>query len=279
MEEENMGELVKAPDGLPAEIVGEWAKEKHDCLNRYIDISRGVRKKFVGEDGAGATYIDPFCGPGLCKIKNTNEYIDGGAVAAWKKSVAGGAPFSQVLIGDLDKERLAAAEQRLRTLGAPVKIYQGSATETIKTIVNSLNAYALHFAFLDPYNLETLDFNIIETLSALKRIDMLVHISKMDLQRNGAKYISKEEHSSLDSFIPGWRQRIDVARGNQVQREQVFECWKDLIESTGVYSSSDVRLITGSKNQHLYWLLLAAKNDLALKFWKTAVDTGQGSLF
>jgi hypothetical protein len=50
-----MGELVPGDDGLPAEDVGQWAKEKQDLLCRYIDISRGVRARFIGPFKAGAT--------------------------------------------------------------------------------------------------------------------------------------------------------------------------------------------------------------------------------
>jgi len=37
-----MGKLIDGDDGLPAEEVGIWAKEKHDYLCRYIDISRSM---------------------------------------------------------------------------------------------------------------------------------------------------------------------------------------------------------------------------------------------
>ena len=38
-----------------------------------------------------------------------------------------------------------------------------------------------------------------------------------------------------------------------------------------------MRLLKGGKNQPLYWLLLAAKHELAHKFWATASNVeGQG---
>lgn len=58
-----------------------------------------------------------------------------------------------------------------------------------------------------------------------------------------------------------------------------FRDWRNLVGTTGAYTSKDVRLITGSKNQRLYWLLLAAKHDLAHKFWSAiSRSTVQGSL-
>lgn len=274
-----MGKLIDSDDGLPAEDVGIWAKEKHDYLCRYIDISRAVRAQWIGPGKAGATYIDPFCGPGRCKVRETGEWIDGGAVAAWKKSQEGGAAFTQVYIGDLDPQRREAAAERLRQLGAPVVEIEGSAVQSVQQIVAKLNPYGLHFAFLDPFNLEALDFGVIDSLSALKRIDMLVHVNQMDLQRNLVSNVTGDE-SAFDVFAPGWRDAVEVIQGQQGLRHQVFQYWRDKVASLGVWPSPEMRLITGSKNQPLYWLLLAAKHELARKFWVTASNVeGQGNLF
>jgi hypothetical protein len=42
-----MGKLIDGDDGLPADEVGIWAKEKHSYLRRYLDISRATRKKWA----------------------------------------------------------------------------------------------------------------------------------------------------------------------------------------------------------------------------------------
>lgn len=102
-----MGDIIAGDDGLPAEEVGVWAKEKQDYLCRYIDISRGVRAKYLPPNGNGrACYIDLFCGPGRAKVRGTDEWIDGSPIAAWKKSVDGDAPFSRVVISDIDPARV-----------------------------------------------------------------------------------------------------------------------------------------------------------------------------
>lgn len=273
-----MGKLIDGDDGLPAEEVGVWAKEKHDYLCRYIDISRAVRTQWIGQGKAGATYIDPFCGPGRCRVRDTGEWIDGGVVAAWKKSRDGGAPFTQVFIGDLDVQRRESAANRLRHLSAPVVEIDGAAVRSVRQIVGRLNPYGLHFAFLDPFNLEALDFDIINSLSALRRIDMLVHVNQMDLQRNLISNATAEE-SAFDTFAPGWRDKVDIVRGQNEIRQRVFQYWRDQVANLGVWPSAEMKLITGSKNQPLYWLLLAAKHDLAHKFWATASNVeGQGKL-
>ncbi|MER9772950.1 three-Cys-motif partner protein TcmP, partial [Mesorhizobium sp. M0220] len=103
-----VGELIEGDDGSPVEVVGAWAKTKHEYLCRYVDISRGVRSKWLDQGKAGATLIDPFCGPGRCRIRGTSEFIDGGVVAAWKKSADSKTPFSAVYIGDIETERVEA---------------------------------------------------------------------------------------------------------------------------------------------------------------------------
>ncbi len=271
-----MGKLIDGDDGLPAEDVGAWAKEKHQYLCRYIDISRAVRSGWLGPGKAGATFIDLFCGPGRCQVRGTGEWIDGGAVAAWKMSLEGGAPFTQVFIGDLDEQRREASAARLREFGAPVVEVAGSAAHAVQQVVPNLHRYGLHFAFLDPFNLEALDFGIIRTLSTLKRIDILVHMNQMDLQRNLVTNTVSEE-SAFDVFAPGWRDKVDIARGQQEVRQQVFQYWRGLIASLGVWPSTEMKLIRGTRNQPLYWLLLAAKHELAHKFWAAASDVdGQG---
>jgi len=107
---------------------------------------------------------------------------------------------------------------------------------------------------------------------------MLIHLSKMDLQRNLGANLEGDE-SAFDNFAPGWRDKVDSAHRQQEIRRLVVEYWRDMITELGVWPSTDMKLITGQGNQHLYWLLLAAKNELAHKFWKVATDTGQGSLF
>lgn len=275
-----MGELVTGDDGMLVEDVGSWAKEKHKRLVTYIDISRGVRNKFIGPKNAGATYIDLFCGTGRARVRRTGEFIDGSCVAAWKKSVEGKAPFSKVYIADADPVRLKLAEDRLKTLSAPVVAIHGKASETVGKIANQLRLDALHFAFVDPFNIGAFEFQIMERLSKFKRMDVLVHVNKMDMQRNLHRNIMSEL-SAFDDFAPGWRDVVNTGQPQKGIRREVFEYWQKKVASAGFPTSSEVemKLITGDQGQHLYWLLLAAKHELAHKFWGAAAKDNQRDLF
>lgn len=100
-------------DDDPAiDTVGRWASEKHDYLARYIEITGGTRAKYLGPGKAGAAYIDLFCASGRARVRETGELIDGSAVVAWKASLNSGAPFSKVLIADLDEGKRSACLRR-----------------------------------------------------------------------------------------------------------------------------------------------------------------------
>ena len=274
-----MGPLIEGDDGLPATEVGAWAKQKHEFLRRYVDISSGVRKKFLNGRSESATFIDLFCGPGRARIKDTDEWIDGSAIAAWKISQESGSAFSELFVADIDDASRAATAARLKQLGAPVRELSGSAVHAALAAAQTVNPHGLHFSFIDPFSLGTLDFRILESLASLKRIDMLIHVSKMDHQRNLGTNITSEE-SAFDAFVPGWRDKIDLNHPQQEIRRLVVEYWREKVAELGIGPSTEMRLIKGSRNQHLYWLLLAAKNELAHKFWKSAADTDpQGRLF
>ncbi len=274
-----MGSLIDGDDGLPATEVGEWTKEKHEYLRRYLNISSAVRKKFLSGRSKSATFIDLFCGPGRARVKETGEWIDGSAVAAWKISEEAGTAFSEIFVADIDDDGRTATVERLRRLGAPVRELSGSAIDAATTAVRAVNPYGLHFAFIDPFNLGTLDFRIIQSLATLKRIDMLIHVSKMDHQRNLGVNLTSQE-SAFDLFVPGWQENVDLNHAPREIRRLVVEYWREKVAELGIGPSTEMRLIKGSQNQHLYWLLLAAKHELAQKFWKVAADTDpQGQLF
>src|SRR6185437_5470933 len=140
-------------DGLPAMPVGEWAKDKHALLKLYIEISRGVRKKFIGSGKAGATFIDLYCASGRAYIRGTAIFIDGSPLVGWTASRDCGVPFTTVHINDSDHELLEAAATRLTRLGAPVVKHGGEALAVAEKLAKELNPYALHFALIDAFNL------------------------------------------------------------------------------------------------------------------------------
>ena len=264
-------------DGLPLDTVGPWAKEKHERLRKYVDISHAVRRKFLPL--GGATYVDVYCGFGRAVIRESGEKIDGSPLVAFKCARDIGVPFSEIHIADSSEDTCRAAEQRIIRAGGKPMTEVGPAEVTAARIVRKLNPHGLHFVFLDPYNLDDLPFSVIEAFSSLKRIDMLIHVSAQDLQRNLDTY-SANTDSPLDRFAPGWRQAVDLKQTQASTRAAFIEYWISKIEALGLPPSEHAQLVTGPiKNQRLYWLVFASRHKLAKEFWdKIRNLSGQGEL-
>lgn len=215
---------------------------------------------------AGAAYIDLFCGPGRCNIEDTDQFLDSGALAACKQARKNGSPFSEVYIGDKDSNLVEICKTRLEALGENVIPLVGPACDSVKLVTERLNYYGLHLAYLDPYSLAPLPFSVIEDLARMKRMDMVIHMSKQDLQRNLGRYL-QQEISVLDAFAPGWRSALPSdAQPNAAARSQIVNHWVSLVRKRDMAPSRAV-LITGSKNQHLYWLMFVSRSSLADKLW------------
>ena len=271
--------MVDAEDGLPIDDVGAWVKEKHERLRQYVDITRAVRRRFV-EGTGGATYIDLYCGSARARVRDFAEIIDGSPLVAAKTARDGGAPFSNIFIADASEALCRAAEERIVRAGFSPTVEVGTAEETVGRIVKKLSPYGLHFVFLDPFNLQDLPFSVITALARLKRVDLLMHVSAQDLQRNLHSY-TRPGDNRLDRFAPGWRSAVDIQRPPRVVRAGLLEYWAKKIEALGLPPARHAELISGtSKNQRLYWLVLAARHDLARQLWdKIRNPQRQGDLF
>jgi three-Cys-motif partner protein len=268
-----MGKLRAGIDGLPAEEVGPWVDDKHFVVREYVRICHGVRRRFIGPVGGGATYIDLFCGPGQAYVKKREEFVDGTAVVAWKCAVKVGSPFSHVYLSDKDNELREACAHRLRQLGAPVVEIPGPARDAAHELSRKLPTYGFHFSFLDPYSLGALHFEILRSLSRLKRMDILVHISAMDLYRNIDQQSADDELQDFDAFAPGWRTRVPIELPQRERRTRLMEYWFDLVrEQLSLNADSRMHPVRNRVNRLLYWLMLLSRHKLADKFWKIVVN-------
>ncbi|MEW6768171.1 MAG: three-Cys-motif partner protein TcmP [Pseudomonadota bacterium] len=253
-------------DGLVVDEVGAWALDKHERLKKFIDASRGARAKFLPPRGTGgASYIDLYSGPGRSQIRGTNRFIDGSPLVAYKAARQSNTRFSEIHLNDFDHARSLAAQQRIAKLGGAAQAYGEPADVAVDRIIHALNPTGLHFAFLDPYELEVLPFKIIRKLAALPNMDMLIHVSVLDLQRNLRRYV--DDGRVLDSFMPGWRAAVDINRSDQGLRTDLLHYWLDEIRKLGTTPASGIELVSGPGNQRLYWLVFVSADALGQKLW------------
>ncbi|MCZ7564730.1 MAG: three-Cys-motif partner protein TcmP [Burkholderiales bacterium] len=255
---------VIGDDGLWVEKVGSWAREKLDIVADYVQITSAARRRFAHNNPA---FIDVFSGPGRSLVRSDGAFIDGSPVAAFKQGLNSLQPFSTIHISDLEPSLLTAATERLEKLNAPVVATPGPAAQAIEQIVSSLNPHGLHFALLDPHNLGSLSFSIIKRLAKLKSVDILVHVSVLDLQRNTDLY-SSELQEQFDEFAPGWRQHVSREQNLVAFRAALISYWSDLLEGVSMPRARHEQLIRGEANQRLYWLMLLSKHPLAHELWE-----------
>lgn len=255
--------------GRNGEGVGAWVPEmKHTFLAKYIEGTRRARKKFPQR-----VFVDLFCGPGRIQVKGESITRHGGALIAWDHSKLDAASFSSCLIGDLDHSRAAACGARLRAAGAPVIVFNGPADATVFDIVDAIPKGALCLAYLDPYNLQYLTFNIIEHLATLKHVDIAVHFSTMDLRRNILMEYNADR-ARFDLTAPGWRNHIDplaFIRGDA--DEAFFDYWCSLITNLGFTISKRMPLVRDDGNRPLYHLVFFSRHPLPNRIWD---DVAQG---
>jgi len=260
-----MGELVSGDDGLPVEdCVGDWVDEKHRVLRTYLELHAVGRVGFSNRRNA---YIDAFCGPGRAILQRTDRYVEGSPVVAWKSSLERNAPFAELYIGDSDENRRVACAERLRKLNAPVIEVSGNAAEAGRAIVGRLDPYGLHCAFIDPYSLGELRLDFLRALAGVRRMDILVHLSSLDLFRNFESDYSGEQWE-FDKFAPGWRSKIPPGLPRDERRGAVIEYWKTLVDRMGMAASPEMHSIRNSVNGDVCWLLLIARHELAQRFWR-----------
>jgi three-Cys-motif partner protein len=267
-------------DGLPRTIVGEWTREKHERLVKYVDITRAVRRKWRSW-GRETTYIELFCGPGQSRIKRTRRPIEGSPIRTTRTAKQGGVPYTSVYLADFDETFVDAVIKRMPKDAGKVHPYVGRAETTVDQIVKDLDPKGLHFAFLDPYKLDPLPFSIIEKLAKLKRMDMLIHVSIQDFQRNLRRYM-RQEGGPLDRFAPGWRKVVNRSDSERNIRIAIFKHWLGLIRKLDMDHSkgSEIEKVVGRKRQPLYWLVLVARHRLPHKFWNEIRSVSdQGELF
>jgi three-Cys-motif partner protein len=278
-------------DGRPALEAGEWNDEKHRLLREYVDASHGVRLGWTNQvaaarrgitNPAGATYIELFSGPGRVFIRDRAEFRDGSPLVAFEESKRRRTAFTAMHLGDERADFCEAVKARLEERGAHVVTYPMRAELAADQVVEALDPYALHFAFLDSFGFEGAPFSIIKKLSRFEHMDLLIYVSAMGLQRKLEHWLESPKPCPLDDFAPGWRAVVKGARpGDIVARGLVYHYWLDLIRGLGFKGDAQGRetLIRGPNRQPLYWLVLVAKHELAQKFWKAITKEDQFELF
>jgi len=242
---------------LPIQCVGPWAKDKHDYLRRYIEATRGVRAKFLRPSGnrpaGGAAFVDLFGGPGRCCVRGPkSDRIDGSPLIALGHHEA---PFTKVIICDLDDENAAALRARTAEHRGRAVIIEDDCHRAIEKILAEIPPYGFNMAFIDPFSSGQLRLDTIKKLATVKRMDLLINFPTGDKKRN----YDREGFASPDDVV------AEIAA---LRRE---------LEQFG-YLNEQVRSmpVTNTKHVILYHLVFASKNSKGNEIWESITKTESG---
>ena len=260
-------------DGESVQCVGRWAKEKHEYLRRYIGATRAARNKFLIPSTkfpkpGGAAFVDLFAGPGRARIRDNGEIIDGSPLIALKHSEA---PFTKVILCDLDEENVMALRKRVQPFGERAAVTPGDCNATIDSVIQEIPPFGLNIALIDPYGLRPLSYDTWGKLAQVGKMDLLFHFPTGDIKRNLAN-----NAAYLDRFLgtQAWRPLVrkpkDVVKLIDVLRNQ--------LQGFG-YTSYAERSppVKNVKGVVLYHLVYASKHHLGSELWaKIAKTTAKG---
>lgn len=259
-------------DGLPVRDSGIWVKEKLYYLGRYLRIfSVGMKNKWVGR----LYYIDLFAGPGRCRVRETQEEIDGSPLVALL-----GFDFAKFFFFEADHacfEALGArTKKRAPDKWEKVKMIPGDCNDTIEQA--ELPSEGLGLAFIDPTGISQISFETIRKLTAGRQVDLIINFPEgMGIRMNLHQYTQSDE-SALTRFMDSarWKERYgrSLTSFDQVCTEIGREYLANLRSLGYLAVDSDWIPVKTAQNTLLYYLLFASKNPRGNDFWRKIKHIG-----
>jgi len=156
---------VPQDDGLIIPTVGQWSKDKHYFLYRYIDAFTTSMK---GKKWEGLHYIDLFAGAGIERLEDSRTLEWGSPMIAAQAPY----PFTRLHLCEQDKEKYVALQTRITNIRTDSQVLCGDANEKIFGILKEIPPKTLSLAFLDPFGLH-LDYKTLQEL-ARRRVDFII---------------------------------------------------------------------------------------------------------
>ena len=231
---------------------------------------------------AGLTYVDLFAGPGMCRVRNTGEEIDGSPLIA----LGSPKPFDEFFFVDTSREAAKALESRFTCRNAHVQphIYTGDCNREVDKLVRDVPSDHLVLAFVDPTGLHV-HFDTIRKLTSGRKVDLIISfMDRLDLVRNVGKYYYENEDSNIDKFLGrgvDWRRKFDSLSNQDAQHvcHMFLDLYSQQLKSIGYQHFGQPQRISGSGSP-FYLLLFASKHHLGADIWNRVSKKdrgGQGS--
>ena len=259
-------------DGLHTPKVGDWAERKYRLISYYAQMfSTSMKRKWDCR-----VYIDLFAGAGRGRVRDTTRILPTSALLA----LAVPDPFDRYVFCDLDPACTDALQRRVdREYGDSQRVdyLTGDSNQFVQEILDRMReerrrGSLLSFCVVDPCKMANLKFSTIAQLSTLF-VDFLVLIpSYMDAHRNKGVYLASG-NSTVEEFLgdPDWRAKWE-ASGGEFGAFIVDQFGLAMKRLGFIYNGpgEEVPVYLPTKNRKLYHLAFYTKNELGMKFWRTA---------
>ena len=282
--------LEAQDDSLLMRPMKDWASEKLDYLERYLDIFiTAMRNKHW----RALNYIDLFAGPGKCRHEDNDEVYLGSPLLALTAKYA----FDHYFFVDLDIDNIQALKQRCQysPYAMRIRYFQEDCNVAVNRITSKIRRVnrrnpndrrsCLNLAFLDPEGLE-LEWNTVKALAQL-RTDLIIHYSQNGIQRNLSKFADVPEETIMDRFF-GTRKWRNIYHQEGVRArvyDKLISLYKSNLRDLGyveIKEEGRMPMMRNTKNAPLYALIFASKHPLGEKFWYEVTQRdvhGQRRLF
>ncbi len=258
-------DLVRSEDGQWDRLVGPWSKDKYHFLRRYLQaFTTSMHQKWR------IHYLDLFAGPGRCRIRKSDEVVDGSPLIAARARYQ----FYRLHLCDLDQRCTDSLRARLAAIPQPEEpdIRCGDANKEIHDIVGSITSTgSLSLAFFDPTGLH-LQYSSLQVLAS-RRVDLILFFpDRTDAARNWKRYYEPRKDSHLDKVLGpacDWRRELNRCHPDH-RHQRLRELYEAQLEELGyIYRAHERISRPAAKGSHpLYLLIFCSKNPVALGIWQ-----------
>ncbi|MBU1370505.1 MAG: three-Cys-motif partner protein TcmP [Bacteroidetes bacterium] len=265
-------QLQASDDGLLTPEVGPWSDIKYRLIYNYAEMfATGMKHKWDCR-----VYIDLFAGAGKAKIKNSRRVVNASPLLALNVKDR----FDRYIFCEVKSDLMDSLEQRVKKHhgDADIKFVQGDVNLKVDEVIQSIpkpskSFRVLSFCLVDPFDLSSLDFETIKSLSTYY-MDFLVLIAcGMDAQRNEKKYLS-EGNTVVECFLgnPFWRDDWSDAKCARTSFSaflvETFSQQMFKLNYKPVNLSETVLVRQPNNRAPLYRLAFYSRSNLGKEFWK-----------
>ena len=186
------------------------------------------------------------------------------------------APFSKVIVCDLDHENVEALRARSAQYSGRAVIVEGDCNLLIDQIVSEIPPYGFNMALIDPFSAGQLRFETISKLARFSRMDLIINWPTGDLKRN-----YEHNQDEMNEILGTDDERAVVGSPDDVVAR--IATLREQLAPFG-YQNEQVRSMEVKNSRHvvLYHLVFASKNSKGNQIWKSITQTessGQRNLF